>query len=98
MRYTKESKIHWSGFSSTSVSPGVGQLFGGGGGVVFKLKVLNAKNVQPFSWFGGEEREMLLNPNMEFVVTKKLHKPADGPLEGCNVIEMQQIPNATLWS
>ena len=86
-------------FSSTSVSPGVGQLFGGGGGGVFKLKVLNAKNVQPFSWFGGEEGEMLLNPNMEFVVTKKLHKPATGAdLRDCEMIEMQQIPDDTVWS
>ena len=44
------------------------------------------------------EGELLLNPNMEFLVTEELHSAADGPLEGCNVIEMQQIPNATLWS
>ena len=57
-----------------------------------------ACTVQPFSWFGNMEGELLLSPNMEFLVTKEQHMPSDGPLRGCNVIEMQQIPNDTLWS
>ena len=57
-----------------------------------------ACTVQPFSWFGNMEGELLLSPNMEFLVTKEQHKPSDGPLQGCNVIEMQQIPDDTLWS
>eukprot|EP01045_Picozoa_sp_COSAG04_P021203 COSAG04_NODE_2257_length_4433_cov_2.916244_1_plen_656_part_00 len=98
-RYTKEERIHWSGFNSTSTNPDVAKRFHEHGeGVVFKLIVQNAKNVQLHSYFGDAEGELLLNPNMEFLVTKELHSPADGPLEGCNVIEMQQIPNATLWS
>ena len=44
------------------------------------------------------ENELLLSPNTEFVVTKLQHKPSMGPLRGCNVIEMQQIPDDTLWS
>ena len=44
------------------------------------------------------EGELLLSPNMEFLVTKERHMPSDGPLRGCNVIEMQQIPDDTLWS
>ncbi len=40
---------------------------------------------------------MQQSANMEFLVAKELHSPADGPLEGCNVIEMQHIANATLW-
>jgi hypothetical protein len=35
---------------------------------------------------------------MEFLVTKEQHTLSTGPLRGCNVIEMQQIPNDTLWS
>ena len=30
----------------------------------------NGKDIQPFSWFGSDEGELLLSPNMEFVVTK----------------------------
>ena len=97
MRYTKESKIHWSGFSSVSASTTVGQAFGSGPGVVFKLDVQNAKDIRPFSWFGAEQ-ELLLSPNVEFLVTKEQYTPTEGMLSGCNVIEMQQIPSDTLWS
>ena len=27
----------------------------------------NGKDIQPFSWFGSAEGELLLNPNMEFL-------------------------------
>jgi hypothetical protein len=98
-RYTGSSKVHWSGFSSTTTQPSVARdTFAGPSGVVFVLRVHNAKDIQPFSWFGTTEGELLLNPNMEFLVTKELHTPADGPLRGCKVIEMQQIPDDTLWS
>jgi len=97
VRYTKESKIHWSGFSSVSASTTVGQAFGSGPGVVFKLDVQNAKDIRPFSWFGAEQ-ELLLSPNVEFLVTKELHESTDPALRGCNVIELRQIPDATLWS
>eukprot|EP01043_Picozoa_sp_COSAG02_P091399 COSAG02_NODE_28126_length_595_cov_4.127016_2_plen_35_part_01 len=30
-----------------------------------------ACTVQPFSWFGNMEGELLLSPNMEFLVTKE---------------------------
>jgi hypothetical protein len=97
--YTASSKIHWSGFSSTTINPSVARDgFAGPGGVVFVLHVHNAKDIQPFSWFGIGESELLLNPNMEFLVTKELHTPADGPLRRRHVIEMQQIPDDTLWS
>ena len=66
--------------------------------MVFKLTVHNAKDITPFSWFGCGEGERLLSPNMEFVVTKERYTPRSGPLRGHHVIEMQQIPNATLWS
>jgi hypothetical protein len=35
---------------------------------------------------------------MEFLVTKEQHQPSAGPLRGCTVIEMQQIPDGTLWT
>ena len=61
------------------------------------FSVHNAKNIQPYSALPHED-ELLLSPNMEFLVTKELHTPADGPLRGRQVIEMQQIPDDTLWS
>ena len=67
--YVKSSRIHWSGFSSTSTDPKVAKLFSSGapGSVVFVLDVHNAKDVQSHSWFGSAEGELLLNPNMEFL-------------------------------
>ena len=97
--YVKSSRVHWSGFSSTSTDPAVAKEFAGPAGVVFRLDVHNAKDIQPWSWFGRDEGELLLSPNMEFVVTKELHTDAsNGELHGCRVIEMQQIPDETLWS
>ena len=97
--YIKSSKVHWSGFSSTSIDPGVAAGFASCG-IVFALDVQNAKDIQPFSWFGSDEGELLLNPNMEFVVTKELHEPSERPLhgKGCRVIKLQQIPDDTLCS
>ena len=92
--------VHWSGFSSTSTNANVARcppFYYGPPGVVFKLTVLNAKNIQPFSVL-PHEAELLLSPNMEFLVTKELYQPTEGALRGCRVVEMQQIPDATLWS
>lgn len=96
-RYVKSNRIHWSGFSSTTVNPDVARGFARGG-VIFELDVRNAKDIQPYSWFGNAEGELLLSPNMEFLVTEEVHEPTDGPLQGCRVIRMQQIPDDTLWS
>lgn len=96
--YIKSSRIHWSGFSSTTVDPDVARGFASGG-VIFVLDVQNAKDIQPFSWFGSAEGELLLSPNMEFLVTEEEHTPPEGAeLAGCRVIRMQQIPDETLWS
>ena len=52
----------------------------------------NAKDIQRYSATPGEA-ELLLSPNMEFVVTKPLFME-----NGYRCIEMQQIPDETLWS
>ena len=98
--YQQSKRVHWSGFSSTSTNASVSNrppFYYGPPGVVFKLTVQNAKDIQPFSVL-PHEAELLLSPNMEFLVTKELHEPSEGPLRGCRVIEMQQIPDDTLWS
>lgn len=98
--YQMSKRVHWSGFSSTSTNAMVSSkppFYNGPPGVVFKLNVLNAKDIQPYSVL-PHEAELLLSPNMEFVVTKEVHTPDSGPLRGCRVIEMQQIPDDTLWT
>eukprot|EP01047_Picozoa_sp_COSAG01_P037753 COSAG01_NODE_3021_length_6710_cov_7.304644_4_plen_521_part_00 len=95
--YKTNKRIHWSAFSSATSDPAVAKGFAATSGVVLKLKVYNAKDISRFSWF-PQERELLLSPNMEFIVTKERHKSMQGALRGSYVIEMQQIPDATLWS
>jgi serine/threonine protein kinase len=98
--YQQSKRIHWSGFTSTSTDASVSNhppFYNGPPGVVFKLTVQNAKDIQPYSAL-PQEAELLLSPNMEFLVTEELHEPSEGPLRGCRVIEMQQIPDDTLWS
>mmetsp|Transcript_31162 Transcript_31162/g.57094 ORF Transcript_31162/g.57094 Transcript_31162/m.57094 type:complete len:579 (+) Transcript_31162:2-1738(+) len=85
--------IHWSGFTSTSTDEEVARGFAGTRGVVLKIKVFNAKDVQPFSWFGSSEQELMLSPNMEFLVTKSIYK--DGAFD---YLDLQQIPNDKIWS
>ena len=97
-RYSDASKVCWQGFSSTSIDPANARTFATTFGYVFKLKVTNGKDIRAYSWYGNTEGELLLNPNMEFLVTKELHVPEDGDLAGCNVIEMTQIPRDGLWS
>ena len=52
--YDQSTKIHWGGFSSTTVDPAVARRFSGAG-IVFKLEVHNAKDIQPFSYYGNME-------------------------------------------
>ena len=98
--YTQGAKIHWSGFSSTSTDPIKAIEFAGPGGIVFVLNVKTANDIQAFSWFGSTEGELLLSPNMEFLVTSPLHQPTESPLKqlcdatGCQVIEMTEIGKA----
>jgi hypothetical protein len=48
--YKMSSKIHWSGFSSTSIEPRVARDgFGGAGGVVFVLQVGGALSASPLA-------------------------------------------------
>jgi hypothetical protein len=49
--YQLGRRIHWSGFSSTSTEPAVASrppFYHGPPGVVFRLKVHDAKDIQPF--------------------------------------------------
>ena len=66
--YDSSRRIHWSGFSSTSVDAEKAKEFARGSpnGIVFKIEVHNAKDIRPFSCYVGPdgEGELLLSPNM----------------------------------
>ena len=52
--------LHWTPMLSCLQ---VAQQFAGPG-IVFKIDVHNAKDIQPFSCYGNMEGELLLSPNM----------------------------------
>ena len=87
--YKRNKKIHWSGFTSTSTNPAVSRSFGG---VMFEIQVVNGKDIQGQSQY-QQEREILLSPHMEFVVTQECGRGGGG-----GMIKLQQIPSETLWS
>ena len=85
--------------SGTTTSEAVAQKFAGIGGLVLKMDVQNGKNVQPYSWFGKEEAELVLSPNMEFIVEgypKALKKPYK--YAGRTYMDLVQLPTETLYS
>jgi len=67
--YKYAAKIHWSSFSSSTTDIQIAKQFGK---ILFIIHILNGKNIEKYSVFKGE-KEILLNPNMSFVVSP--HKP-----------------------
>ena len=98
-KYDGKKKVHWSGFSSTTTDESIARGFAGVGGLVLKIDIQNGKNVQPFSWFGTDEAELVLTPNMEFMVCRA-GKAAKKPyvVDGITYIDLLQLPSETLYS
>ena len=98
-KYDGKKKVHWSGFSSTTTDESIARTFAGVGGLVLKIDVQNGKNVQPYSWFGKDEAELVLTPNMEFMVCRA-GKAAKKPyvVNGITYIDLLQLPSETLYS
>ena len=93
VEYDGKKAIHWSAYSSTSESVEVAKGFATNSGIVFSIKLMNGKNIQPVSWFGKAEGEILLHPNMKFVVSKTMYQQ-----DGYNFIDLQQIPMDVVWT
>ena len=91
--YSDDKTIHWSAYSSTSQSVEVAKGFATKSGVVFRIKLVNGKNIQPVSWFGKAEGEILLHPNMRFLVSKPMYQQ-----DGYKFVDLQQIPMDVVWT
>uniref|UniRef100_A0A7S4G5S8 NAD(P)(+)--arginine ADP-ribosyltransferase n=2 Tax=Eutreptiella gymnastica TaxID=73025 RepID=A0A7S4G5S8_9EUGL len=90
------ASLFFPGFSSTSTKEQVARNFAaqaGVEGVVLKIKVVNAKDLKDVSWFGAGEEELLLSPNMEFVVVNPLYDR-----NGIRYLDLQQVPKNRIWS
>uniref|UniRef100_A0A6B2L0U2 NAD(P)(+)--arginine ADP-ribosyltransferase n=1 Tax=Arcella intermedia TaxID=1963864 RepID=A0A6B2L0U2_9EUKA len=90
--YTQGRRIHWSSYSSTTKDIKVAKEFAHNEGVVMQLDVLNGKSIHQFSRYGGEW-EILLSPNMIFIVTKAVHYYEKGGYY--RICLSQQAPNDT---
>jgi hypothetical protein len=101
-KYDGTKRVHWSGYSSTSTDIAVAKKFAGPDGLVLVIEVLNAKNVQGYSWFGKQEAELMLSPNMEFQTSSgtKEH-PQKGQrriVDGRTYINLMEIPGEKIYS
>jgi len=68
-KYKKGRPIQWGAFTSTSTNKEAAKRFAEKKGVVFKIDVLNGKDINAFSFF-PIEGEIILSPNCRFTVTK----------------------------
>eukprot|EP01102_Stenamoeba_stenopodia_P002007 TRINITY_DN117_c0_g2_i1.p1 TRINITY_DN117_c0_g2~~TRINITY_DN117_c0_g2_i1.p1 ORF type:complete len:439 (-),score=73.80 TRINITY_DN117_c0_g2_i1:153-1469(-) len=75
--YKQGRSIHWSAFSSTSLEERTARMFAGQEGVVFRLQLFSAKDISAYSVIKSE-KELLVSPNLNFVVTRSIYKDKDG--------------------
>jgi hypothetical protein len=85
--YTDRRKIHWASYSSTTTELSVAKQFAGDGGIVIKIDIINGKSIYDYS-FLPVEHEILLSPNMCFVVNGDVYKE-DGIMM-LNMIQMNE--------
>jgi hypothetical protein len=82
--YTKFRQIHWSSFSSTTPTLSKAKEFAGREGCVLCINIFNGKAIPAYSVFPTED-EVLLSPNMSFVVTNPMYEK-----EGQHYIDLVQ--------
>lgn len=66
--YKLGTHIHWSSFNSTSRSLQKAIDFAGPRGIIFRIKVINGRDLYHYSAI-QEEDEIILSPNSRFIVT-----------------------------
>ena len=101
-KYDGTKRVHWSGYTSTSTDIKVAKKFAGPNGLILVIGVLNAKNVQAYSWFGKVESELMLSPNMEFQTSSGTEEhPEMGRrriVDGRTYIDLTDIPGEKIYS
>ena len=72
--YSKHRTICWNSFTSATPNQHVARhLFAKTTGIVFKIELLNGRDISKFSYVRSEN-EILISPNSHFLVTKGLHR------------------------
>jgi len=77
--YITGRRIHWSAYTSSTTDRTKAKNFATQRGVIFSIVLTNdgGKEIQDFSPFTSE-REILISPNIELVVTNQLQLGEDG--------------------
>jgi hypothetical protein len=76
-KYQAGCGIHWSSFTSTTISMQTAKGFAKAGGVIFKIRVANGRSIFEYSTI-QREHEILLSPNSRFVVFAECSLAQDG--------------------
>ena len=80
-KYKKDTRVHWSAFTSTSTHIATAkQCAEGQGGIIFRIDVMNGRCLSLYSYSMSEE-EILLSPNSAFVVKAECHLNEDGYMQ-----------------
>jgi len=70
--------IHWSAYSSSTIDISEAKTFATTNGVIMEITLIDSgKIISEFSPFPNE-KEVLLSPNLEFIVQNKVNKRSDG--------------------
>jgi hypothetical protein len=91
--------IEWTAITSVSKNARVAERFAakdGAGGIVFDIKINDARNIALYSAIPAEE-EVILSPNTQFTVASE---PTTAPqkLQGVGRVELVQVAKDTLYS
>jgi hypothetical protein len=77
-KYIQGMDVHWSAFTSCALSIDTAKTFAQQlGGVIFRIKILSARDVRAYSAF-PQEGEVLLSPNVKLVVSGPCTLDSDG--------------------
>jgi hypothetical protein len=86
--------IQWKGIVSTSKDKQVAMNFSKGKascgtkGLLMRIWTSSGVSIENFSWFGKRESEVVLGPNVFFVVSRALYTDPDG----LEMIDLVQLP------
>ena len=76
--YTQGADVHWSAFTSCALHLETAKQFAQRhGGIIFRIKILSARDLRAYSAF-PQEQEVLLSPNVKLVVIGTCTLEQDG--------------------
>ena len=76
--YTPGADVHWSAFTSCALHLDTAKQFAQKqGGIIFRIKILSARDLRAYSAF-PQEQEVLLSPNVKLVVIGACNLGQDG--------------------